>query len=291
MSNKPIKRHMSVNGIELRAWEWAGAEPPLLLAHANGFHGRCWDQVIARLGNQHCFAVDLRGHGGSSKPAPPYEWREIGADLGALASMLDLQGAIGVGHSLGGHAILQAALDTPQAFAALLLIEPVVLPRSYYAGPRPPEHFAARRRNHWASPEAMIARMAEREPFRNWQPAVLHDYCRWGLLPAPNGDGCVLACPPAIEAAIYAASVDADIYDQLGAIDAPVRIIRAGTLEAERTWDMRASATAPDLYTYLRHGEDVYLPQWTHFVPMEAPALIADHLRHMIAQIRAEPAR
>ena len=40
--------------------------------------------------------------------------------------------------------------------------------------------------------------------------AVLEDYCRFGLLPAADGQGFVLACPPAIEASIYTGSAGAD---------------------------------------------------------------------------------
>lgn len=277
----PQQHTVHVEGIDLHVWEWPGRGTPLIFAHANGLHGRCWDQVIAHLPDQHCYAVDLRGHGRSSKPEPPYAWRAIGADVAAVARSLDLPRALGVGHSLGGHATAYAASLVPHIFQALLLIEPVILPRAYYAGPPMPEHFAARRRDRWAAPRDMSERFKDRPPFDRWQPAVLHDYCEYGLLPAPDGNDYVLACPPAIEAAIYAASVNADIYDILPTIDVPVRIIRAGSLQAERTWDMSASATAPDLAAHFKRGEDVYLPQYTHFLPMEQPALIAQHIRDL----------
>lgn len=282
MVRSPELHLIAHDDIDLAVWEWPGAGTPLLLVHANGFHGRCWDQVIAYVPDRHCYAVDLRGHGRSSKPEPPYTWRAIGDDVAAIARKLGLHDALGVGHSLGGHALAHAATIIPAAFRALLLIEPVILPRSSYAGPRPPEHFAARRRNHWASPQAMEQRFKDRLPFSRWHPAVLHDYCTYGLLPAPDGAGYMLACPPAIEAAIYAAGVEADIYAELPAITMPVRLVRAGTLEPTQVWDMSASATAPDLVQHVPRAEDVYLPEYTHFVPMEHPALIAQHIRDLL---------
>src|SRR5215216_1345039 len=109
MAATPVRSQVAVNGVELALFEWPGAGPPLLFAHAAGFHARCWDQVIGRLPGRHCYAVDLRGHGRSSKPPPPYDWRRFGEDVAALARALGLAGALGVGHSTGGHAVTLAA--------------------------------------------------------------------------------------------------------------------------------------------------------------------------------------
>lgn len=282
----PIERRIAVQDIELTLWEWPGAGRPLVFAHANSFHSRCWDQVIAHLPGRHCFAVDLRGHGRSSKPTPPYDWRTFGADLVALVRALGLRDAIGIGHSLGGHAIALAAARAPEVFAGLLLVEPVLMPRAWYGGPPAPEHFAARRRNRWASADEMFERFKDRLPFSRWQPAVLRDYCDYGLLPAPEDaepGAFVLACPPAIEAAIYAASQAADIYDELAGITIPVQVVRAGQHLPSRTWDMLSSPTAPDLADRFAHGRDLHLPDYSHFVPMEAPGLVAGLLRDIAA--------
>ncbi|MCG8346819.1 MAG: hypothetical protein MI924_03430 [Chloroflexales bacterium] len=58
----------------------------------------------------------------------------------------------------------------------------------------------------------MFDRFVERAPFCRWDRTILRDYCQYGLLPAPDGDGYVLACPPAIEAAIYRYCATADMY-------------------------------------------------------------------------------
>src|SRR5215470_4368641 len=117
----PVDTRIQVNGVEITLWEWPGEDPPVLFCHATGFHARCWDQVIAHLPNRHCFALDLRGHGRSSKPAAPYQWKNFGRDVKEVAAHLGLSGAIGVGHSMGGHAVTLAAALSPTAFAKLLL--------------------------------------------------------------------------------------------------------------------------------------------------------------------------
>lgn len=288
MPTGPIQRRVAVNDVELALWEWPGAGRPIVFAHANGFHGRCWDQTIADLAGRHCYAVELRGHGRSSKPAPPYDWRSFGADLAALCRALDLRDVIGVGHSLGGHAVALAAARAPEVFDALLLIDPVFLDQEWYDGPPAPPHFAARRRNTWRSSEEMFDSFKDRLPFSRWQPAVLRDYCDYGLLPRSDADPedqpYKLACPPAIEAAIYAASQRANVYDEIRAVTIPVQVVRAGGHSPTRTWDMLASPTIPRLASFFRQGRDLLVPEASHLLPMESPALVAELVRDLSDQ-------
>lgn len=283
---EPIPSRHAVNGLELQVYEWPGDGPTVFLAHATGFHARCWDQVVANLPGCRCIAVDMRGHGLSSKPQPPYLWRYFGEDVAALGIQFGLEGAIAAGHSKGGYAITLAAALQPALFSQLLLIDPVILPREAYTTTRNDgEHFAARRRNHWPSPEAMFESFKKRTPFSGWNREVLWDYCRNGLVPNPDGEGFVLACPPWAEAATYAGSAGGDIYNEIEAIDLSVRVLRARQRTAEQIMaDMSGSPTAPDLASHFRRGEDRSLPQYSHFMPMEDPAFIAGQVRELIAK-------
>jgi lipase len=270
-----------INGARLAVWERAGTEPAILFAHATGFHAHCWSQIIARVPGRRSIAFDMRAHGASSRPAPPYEWHKFGEDSAGLARALDLHGAIGVGHSMGGHSLVMAAALVREAFAELILVDPVIMPAALYTGrPREP-HFARKRRDRWTSAAEMFERFKDRPPFRDWDVASLRDYCDWGLVPAPDGSGYVLACPPDIEASIYEASTlnDANLYDRLGGVQIPVTVIRSPRfMRAEGTMDMAASLTAPDLATHFRRGRDIEVP-YSHFIPMEAPEVIAEFIR------------
>ncbi len=281
----PNETRVRVNDIDLCLFEWEGEGPPIFLAHATGFHARCWDQVVAHLPGRHCYALDMRGHGRSDKPAPPYPWLNFGKDVAEVARAIGLRDAIGAGHSKGGHAVTYAAAHVPGAFASLLLVDPVIMPREAYREQQMGEHFAARRRNEWASPEEMFERFKDRPPFNTWEPAVLRDYCEFGLLPAPSGKGYVLACPPEIEAATYGGSLGSDIYDEIARIDIPVRVMRARAREGEVASDMGGSPTAPDLAKHFARGEDVPLPEHSHFIPMEAPGLVAAHIIELADRI------
>jgi pimeloyl-ACP methyl ester carboxylesterase len=279
---EPVASRHAVNGVELQVYEWPADGPTVFLAHATGFHARCWDQVVAKLPEFRCIALDMRGHGLSSQPPPPYLWRYFGEDVAALVRDLGLEGAVAAGHSKGGYAVTLAAALAPGAFSKLLLVDPVILSREAYAAHRGDvEHFAARRRNEWESPEAMFESFKDRRPFSLWQPAVLMDYCRYGLVPNPEGEGYVLACPPRIEAATYAGSSGGDIYAEIATLDIPVRILRARPRTEDYAMDMSASPTYPGLAKEFRNAEDIALPELTHFIPMQAPGLVADHLREL----------
>ena len=290
--SREIREHrLQVNGLELCVFEWPGDSPPVFMSHATGFHARCWDQVAERLPGVHCFAIDMRGHGRSEKPADPaaYNWMNFGKDIAEVTSQLGISGALGIGHSKGGHALVTSFPRVPGTFAGLLLLDPVLQPRETYR-PNPTqagEHFAARRRNEWSSVEEMRDRFASRPPFSGWDPLVLQDYCEFGLLPAPSGEGFVLACPPVIEAATYAGSAGADPYPSIEQVDVPVRVIRARPKVPGASVDMSASFTAEDVASKFAKGMDYFDPQLTHFIPMEAPDLVADHVREMLAAIRA----
>lgn len=280
--------HISPGGLGLELYEWPAIVPPpgnrpvptAFFAHATGFHARCWDQVIERLPGVHCFAIDMRGHGRSDKPSPPYRWPDYGSDVAAAADFLGLEGALAVGHSKGGYAITIAAALRPGIFSRLLLIDPVIMAPEAYARAATEaqrDHFAARRRNEWGTPEEMFQNFAGRAPFSRWDPAVLHDYCEYGLLPNPAGPGFVLACPPGIEAATYAGASTggAEIADAIARLEIPVRVLRARPRTSDIMSDMSGSPTWPGLASAFQHGEDMPLPQYSHFMPMEDPGFIA----------------
>jgi pimeloyl-ACP methyl ester carboxylesterase len=138
---EPTRHRIPAHGVELCVFEWGRAAPGAptwLLAHATGFHARCWDPVVRRLGQRHVVAVDQRGHGRSDKPEITH-WNVFGRDLEAVVRALDLADVIGVGHSMGGHAMTEAAAASEDRFRRLVLVDPVIsAPGDYRSedGPR-----------------------------------------------------------------------------------------------------------------------------------------------------------
>lgn len=270
-----------VNSVRLAVWERPGNGTPILFAHATGFHARCWNQTISRLPGRHCYAVDLRGHGESSKSDPPYYWSQFGRDIAALAHRAGWSGLVGAGHSMGGHSLTTASILAPDLFASLLLIDPVIMPSQFYGSAPAAPHYARKRRARWKSWQEMMEKFQDRPPFREWDPAVLQDYCQFGLLPAPDGDDFVLACPPDVEGSVYESCglSEANLWNRLPEVSCPVTVVRAAramSLDGP-VRDMAASPTAVDLAFSFPHGRDLHTTH-SHFIPMENPGLIADLL-------------
>jgi lipase len=191
--------------------------------------------------------------------------------------MLGLRGATGVGHSLGGHAIALASAIRPEAFAEVVLIDPVILPESSYVGLSPEFSAIRRRRNRWSSWTEFFYRIKDRNPFDMWHRKVLLDYCEYGLRAVPDADDLELACSPLIEAAIYEHSTDreSNIYAEIARVKAVATVVRARQSPRE-TSGFSASRTAADLVSRFANASDVYLPRYSHFLPMEAPHIVAD---------------
>ncbi|MFV9504516.1 MAG: alpha/beta fold hydrolase [Oscillochloridaceae bacterium umkhey_bin13] len=281
IAKPPHNLTLTVNGVELAVYEWPGDGPPILFVHANSFHARCWDPVVAHLPGRRCLALDLRGHGQSAKPPPPYAWPQFGNDVAELVQALGLRQTIAVGHSLGGYAITLAAALAPTAFAALILIDPVILEPQYYFGRAPGVHGAARRRKTWPSPAALYARLHERPPFEAWHPAALHAYCDHALVPDPGTQDLTLACPPEIEADIYYGATAHPIYAEISTIQLPTLVVRGHPYDVNPAENLSASPTPPGLAAAFANGRDLHLPQHSHFIPMEDPALVARLVKEM----------
>ena len=96
----------------------AGPEPdsrgglPLVLLHGGGETARAWRWVMPSLGVRHSvMAPDLPGSGKSELVNGRYTTGFYGRFVREFLDALDINHAVVVGHSLGGLASLQAALD------------------------------------------------------------------------------------------------------------------------------------------------------------------------------------
>lgn len=282
----PTQNSFQASGFTLNYYEWGTPNdaPTILLFHATGFHARCWDKVVAELPNRHIIAVDTPGHGLSSASGPFTSWSEIGAPLKEFVAALPYKQMVGAGHSMGGHCMVQVAVEQPNAFRHLVLIDPVIpMPMAYdpkrwgIEMPTPEDHPVARRRNVWRDWQEMFDHFKDRSPYSLWRPDVLEDYCRYGVVPAEGGEGFVLACPPVVEASVYLGQRPMDLYEKLSTITAPVDVLRAKMPDRDKLkmMDFTTSPTWEELAAQFPNGRDHYMPEMTHFIPMQDPPLVA----------------
>lgn len=287
MANEdPVEKRFRATRAELTYYERGRpGDPVLLLLHATGFHARCWDSVIRRLKKPwHSLAVDLRCHGKSEKTGLLTDWTDHAADIHDLVNALDLKDITAVGHSMGGYCAAYTAGRNPERFRRLLLVDPVMMDPALYeqaaaSGPTSAEdHPVARRKNHWTGWQEMYDRFKDRTPYDLWLPEVLEDYCRYGIRPRADGEDYELACPPASEASVYMSSLNRPIFDLVEKVTCPVTVLRAKSRDPNATrdtMDFSLSPTWAGLAAKFQKGRDVYLPHYSHFIPMQDPEFIA----------------
>lgn len=271
----------SSDQVSLTLHDLGGSGPPLLLAHATGFHGLVWAPLVAQLADDvHGWALDFRGHGDSSQPADgSYGWERMTDDLLAVIDHLagrgvDVAELRAVGHSMGGAALLLAEQRRPGTFRSLWLYEPIVFPHGEGI-PRPqtnPMAEGARRRRPWfPSRQDAHDHYAAKPPLDALDPEVLQLYVDHGFRDADDGT-VTLKCDPEVEAATFEGTLGTDIYSHLGDVACPVTVAHGGD-------GMPPARVAPLVADALPHAELAPFPTLGHFGPLEDPATVAAAIR------------
>ncbi len=264
--------------MELSLLDWGGDGPLALLHHANGFCAAVWGPVAEGLSARfRVVALDARGHGDSSRPESPdaYLWPHFGRDLAALADVLSAEAgpvAVGLGHSFGGTATLLAAVERPDLFERIVLLDPVIFPGGAFrndperrARARSLAEAARRRRHVFASREAARAGWRGRSTFAGWDPRALELYVAEALAERPGG-GVELKCSGEVEAAIFERGASVDAMEEACRLRVPALVLWASRGHFPR-------ANFEELVRRMPDGRLRDVPTG-HFVPMEDPELV-----------------
>ena len=102
--------------------EGPSEKPAIVFSNSLGSDLRIWDGVASRL--QLHFRViryDLRGHGLTEAPAPPYSAADLARDVVALLDVLEIRDAVVCGVSVGGVIAQAVALNYSDRVRALVL--------------------------------------------------------------------------------------------------------------------------------------------------------------------------
>jgi pimeloyl-ACP methyl ester carboxylesterase len=288
IQREPKTYPVELTDVTLQVAEWSGNGDPVLLLHATGFHSRCWDSIARQLDGLHIYAVDVRFHGGSDGHGK-VDWLLMASDIEQLLDTLDLKQVVGVGHSMGGFIAACVGAKQQARFKQLVLIDPVILSRERYETYKdswdsldPADNPVSRRKNRWRDAAEMYDRFKNRAPFDTWQDQVLRDYCDFALRTVPDESALQLACDPLHEAAIYLNhDGNETIYDLLPKLTMPVTVLRARA-DVKNPLNMNASPTWPGLVDALPNAREIYLPEMSHFIPMEAPDLVAKIIQQAV---------
>ena len=99
----------------------AGTGAPVVFLHGLYRDADCWTPLADELAHRYrVIRYDLRGCGRSGD-GPSLTVARLAADLGVLLDELTIDQAVVVGHSLGGQAALQFAVEHPERLRGLVL--------------------------------------------------------------------------------------------------------------------------------------------------------------------------
>lgn len=264
------------DGHSVALHDFGGEGPPLLFAHATGMHGWTWSVIAQHLAGQfHCWALDFRGHGESAVEATDdMHFEGFSRDALAVADTIGERNIIGVGHSLGGAALVLAELARPGTFAKLFLYEPGLRPSSspsdsQLAYQKAMIDATKRRRSRFASFEAALATYARKPPMSSFQAGALAAYVDYGFAPCHGDDGGVeLKCRPDVEARIVAMTFTHDAVARIAALSCPLTQV-FGTLTPPVQQEAIRSVAR------LTGSRTISVDGLGHFGPMEQPWTIA----------------
>ncbi len=253
--------------------DWGGDGPPVLLAHATGFHGRIWAPIAVRLAarGRRVWSFDFRGHGDSDAPDPSgdaYSWDGFADDALAVVDHLGIAAdptLVACGHSKGATSLLLGEAHQPGTFARVWAYEPVLFPDDRVRSS--PHEFplsasARKRRNAWSSVDEAYAAYSSKPPLQVMTAASLHAYVEYGL--RDRGDRTFeLKCRPEVESRVFAMAPDNGAWAELPQVQPPV-LVACG----ETSTDI-GPALARRIADRLPHGQLEVWPGCGHFGPQQ----------------------
>lgn len=289
-----MQRVRSSDGVDLAAYHLGGGGPPLLLAHATGFHAHVWLPVVEHLKSAFsCWAFDERGHGDSTSPPAvdpddpesaanlaAWNWHRSAADALAVVDAVGLERPFAAGHSAGGALLLMAEQERPGCFRSLYCFEPIVMPVEPPPGPDRSSgvyQSAIRRREVFPSREAAYDNYAAKPPFSSLDPQALRAYVDFGFDDLPDGS-VRLKCRSADEAKVYLGGTTHRAYAGLGGVHCPTTIAcgALSTTIGPETAEAQASR--------IPHARVQVFDELGHFGPLEDPGTVAEAIATAFAR-------
>jgi pimeloyl-ACP methyl ester carboxylesterase len=277
----------STDGVTLAVHDFGGSGAPVLAAHATGFNGLAWAPLARALEGCRVVAPDFRAHGGSAVHRDAdLDWDRFADDVLATVDALGWHGdgvaPVGIGHSMGGAALLLAELRRPGTFAGLWVFEPIIFPpemRSTVGSVDNPLSAGARRRRPtFRSRDEAYATYGSKPPMNSFTPEALAAYVTAGFV--DEADGTVrLACEPENEARIYTTASTCTAYERLGSVTCPVAVVR-GAIEG-----FSPAGIAGPAAEAAAHGRLVAHDELSHFGPMEDPVGLAAEIGEFAAAL------
>jgi 3-oxoadipate enol-lactonase len=239
---------------------------PLVFINSLGTDLRIWDQLVPHfVAHFPVVRYDMRGHGLSDAPPAPYTIRDHANDLAGLLAYLQVNEVILIGISVGGMIALDYAVHHPQTVEALILSDTAAkIGTAAYWNERID---AIRERGMTQMADVILPRWFAPQ-FAEQRPADYQGY-----------HNMLARTPLAGYTGTCAAIRDADLREQVGAIQAPALVLCGA----------EDGATSPDLVhglaQALPHGRFQLVEAAGHLPCVEQPAAMAAKMNRFFQQV------
>lgn len=254
--------------------------PVFHFSHANGYGPLTYSRFLEPFKSSH--QVIASNHRPLWQPAQDpkatHSWLHFGEDvLAALATIA--QPVSSVGHSMGSAAITMAASQRPSLFRHLVLIEPALVPASYYvilklfgkhiANRVPLVSRTLNRIDSWESPEHSFAHFRPKSVFKNISDEGLWDYVNHGTYIDSDGRTRLIYSKE-WEARCYLLAHN--IWQMLIGLKLPVLIVRGSNSNTFSASTMKKLQKLAPQHSYLE------VAGAGHLLPFEYPDRLASDI-------------
>jgi pimeloyl-ACP methyl ester carboxylesterase len=256
-------------------------------AHGNGFPALCYKQMLSYL--QHdfdCYYIDRIGH----DPAFPVteNWHNLVLEVIASIKRQAHAPVLAVGHSLGGALSLLAAIEQPELFKAVIMLDsplwgPVKSSMLRFAKVLgvidriTPAAQTRGRREYWENYEQVWTYLKTRKLFKTFTDQCLEDYIRYGL--EHRKDGYYLRFDRDIEYQIYR-TIPHVMPNLQGKLMIPTALIYGDKKSVVDKMDMRYMKKNFNIACFKTRG--------THVFPMEHPQAVAKQIKEVFSKLNVK---
>ena len=249
-------------------------------AHANGFPAKTYNKLFSILENEFCINY-LERHAHNPRFPVTDGWKYLAKELKEEIEKRYTKPVIGVGHSLGGVLHFLVAVENPQLYERLILLDAPVISRLSSRGLQflkttklidrfSPSRATRFRRNLWTTSAEAFEHFVRKEKFAMFDREVLRDYIEHGTIETEKGFE--LFFKPSVEAKIYR-TIPHNLPQFRGNLKVPTAYV-GGTASRE--------ARLARLSFMRRHFSiDFRFIEGSHLFPLEKPRETAN----MISQI------
>lgn len=183
----------------------------MFFAHANGFVARSYQYFFDQMPQHNIGYINAFGH--NTYPVTRH-WKLLVQELiTAIEQRYANNPTVGVGHSLGGVLTLFAAIERPDLFSKIILLDPplfsankrtviAILKKLNLLQYIPPASLAKKRRTNFNSKDEALQYFSSKSLFRNFHPQCLQHYIDYGLKPDGN-NAYTLSFSNTIEQAVF----------------------------------------------------------------------------------------